>query len=335
MLLPDPTISANIYANNRIDDVIRRAVLPFRQALARRGMADRWALWMMRYARGGAHLKLRLHGPEEEREAVRRMLEDAVERCLASLPADDAPRLSRPKGVPVDPEDEFEGDYPDRTLLWTTYRRSGVSLGPDADLRDDDGYVAGLVTCLAAGAGLVLEALDVAGDAPSDAARLKVLLRALVSGLTALGFTDEERAAYLVFHRDWMLRFALADRDREAAVLARFDQRAQASAAVVEEARRNAARWDGDPLAAPASEAEARWRDALRAFFAWLEPLRTDARRPAVPFTDDATFSPVFKVFHGLANQLGLDMLNEGLVHHILRHALAGEPADVPALAGV
>lgn len=334
MLPPDASISANVYANNRIDDVIRGAVVPFREALAQRGLADRWGLWMVRYARGGAHLKIRLHGPDREREVVSGLLEDAVERCLAELPADAAPRVSRPKGVPVDPEDEFEGDYPDRSLLWTHYRRSGVSLGPDAGLRADDEYVARLVTCLAAGADLVIDAIAAGQEPPSDSARLKILLGVMVSGLTALDFTAEERCAYLAFHRDWMLRFGLPDSDREAAVLARFDARVEAIAPVVEQARADTARWDDNSFAPGRSPAEDRWRDALRAFFAWLRPLRGDLSRLAEPFGNDAAFSPVFKVFHGVGNQLGLDMLNEGLVHHILLRALAVEQAGVPAHAG-
>ncbi|HEX6038741.1 lantibiotic dehydratase C-terminal domain-containing protein, partial [Longimicrobium sp.] len=321
---PDPTVSASIYANNRLDDVIRGAIAPFRADMARRGG---WSLWMVRYARGGAHLKVRLHGPAAERHEVAALLAEHVERCLAAMPEDDGPRLTRPKGVPVDPEDEFEGDYPDRTLLWTRYRRSGVSLGPDAALREDDGYVAHLVTCLAAAADLVIDALAHGDAAPSESARLKILLGAMVSGLTALGFTDEERAAYLAFHRDWMLRFALPDRDREAAVLARYDDRVRAIAPVVEQVIANVERWDADPRAAAVSEAEARWRDVLRTFFDWLRPLRDDPRHPAGPFTQDPAFSPLFKVFHGLGNQLGLDMLNEGLVQHILLRALTGVPA--------
>jgi hypothetical protein len=334
MLSPDASVSANVYANNRIDGVVRGAVVPFRDALARNGLADRWGLWMVRYARGGAHLKIRLHGPDEERALVRGLLEDAVERCLAQLPADAAPRVSRPRGVPVDPEDEFEGDYPDRSMVWTRYRRSGVSLGPDADLRADDGYVARLVTCLAAGADLVIDALAAGAEPPSDSARLKILLGVMVSGLTALEFTSEERSAYLAFHRDWMLRFALPDSDREASVLARFDARVEAIAPVVEQVRADTARWDDDPFAPASSPAEDRWRDALREFFAWLQPLRGDLARLAEPFGKDPAFSPVFKVFHGVGNQLGLDMLNEGLVHHILLAALAAEPAGAPAHAG-
>jgi hypothetical protein len=322
----DPSLSASIYTARHLDELVRGAVIPFRDALRLRDPEGRWSLWTMRYTRCGPHLKVRLHGPAEERETVRELLAEAVERHFASLGAaaeDEAPRRPRPPATPVDLEDERDEDYPDRTLLWTTYRRSGVSLGPDRVLMADDRYVALFTTALAAGAELVLEAL---GPGLSEAGRLKALRDGVAAGLSGLPLTDEERAAYLAYHRDWLLRWLMPHGEREAEMLARFDQRAAAMGPAAEEARRVAR--DGGT-----GEGAAAWREALSGLAAHLAPLRGDPAHDADPFTRDPVFPPVFKVFHSLANQMGVDMLNEALVHHLLLRALDGAVAPAPALA--
>ena len=56
---------------------------------------------------------------------------------------------------------------------------------------------------------------------------------------------------------------------------------------------------------------------------------------PKTPFSDDPVFSALFKAFHGVANQLGVDLLNEALVYHVLFRAVADERVGgAAALAG-
>jgi hypothetical protein len=223
-------------------------------------------------------------------------------------------------------EDEASADHPDRTLLWTTYRRSHVNLGPPVFL-EDDRYTALFTASVAAGADLVLDALqpDATGKVPGSA-RQKGLIKALFSGIGALRWDAGERAAYLAYHRDWLVRFSVADPDEAAELLSRFDRRVEGMAATVEQLRRvAAAEWEGEARAG--AGADGAWRKALAALLAFLVPFRGDPRYRVDPFTDDGALPPLFKVFHAMANHLGVGMLDEAFVHHLLLRASAPEVA--------
>ncbi len=329
MHTPDPILSASIYVGWPLHDLVRGAIVPFRDELRRHDPEGRWSMWMVRYTKCGPHLKLRLHGPAEERPLVQRLLSEAVERHLASLDplAEPAERRPRPRAAAIDVEDERQDDYPDRTLLWTQYRRSAITLGPSALLLEDDEYAARFAACAAAGAEMVLEAVR---PGLSDSGRLKVLLGGLVSGISALPFSPDERATYAVYHRDWLLRFILSTAEREREMRERFDGRAEAMAPVLAQAESALWRWD-EGLALSDDGPEQAWRGALARLFAHVAPFRGDARYAADPFSDDPVFPAVFKVFHGFANQLGVDMLNEAMIHHLLLRVLAGAPAAAEA----
>lgn len=336
MHTPDPVLTASVYANRGLDALIQGAVAPFRARLRERGPAGAWSLWMVRYSRCGEHLKLRIHGPEEGREDARRLLQVAVDAHFATLPPpnEGAPRVSRADAPAVDAEDEADADYPDRALLWTHYRRSHVNMGPPVHLGSDE-YAARFTAAMAAGAGLVLDGL--APDAEgrfAGSARQRILLRGLLAGIAAAGFTAEEREAYLAYHRDWLIRFTLDDTQREAEAVAAFDRRVEAMSAAAEQVRRAAAAlWDV-PDAAPASAGEAAWCAALTALAGYLDRLRGDPAYDVDPFAGNAVFPPLFKAFHGLANQLGVGMLDEAFLHHLLLRA-TGSPVEAAVPAGV
>ncbi|MBV9107993.1 MAG: hypothetical protein JO306_01135 [Gemmatimonadetes bacterium] len=336
MHTPDPVLTASVYANRGLDALIHGAVAPFRARLRERGPAGEWSLWMVRYSRCGEHLKLRVHGPEEGREDARRLLQEAVDAHFATLaPVDGGvPRVSRADAPAMDAEDEAETDYPDRALLWTHYRRSHVNMGPPVHLGSNE-YAARFTAAMAAGAGLVLDRL--APDAEgrfAGSARQHILLRGLLAAIAATGFTAEEREAYLAYHRGWLIRFTLDDARRETEAVAAFDRRVEAMSAATEQVRRTAAAlWDV-PDAAPASEGEAAWCAAVSALAGYLDGLRGDPVYDVDPFAGNAVFPPVFKAFHGLANQAGVGMLDEAFLHHLLLRATAA-PVEAVVLAGV
>jgi hypothetical protein len=325
MHTPDPTLTASIYVGGSLHDLVGGAIVPFRDELRRHDPQGRWTLWMVRYTKCGTHLKLRLHGPEDERATVQRLLSEAFERYLASLepvsPAEAAAPKSRPRSPAIDLEDEQSADYPERTLLWTHYRRSGVTLGPDLRLVADDEYASRSTACMAAAAEWVLDAVR---PGLTESARLKVLLSALVAGITAVPLSRDERETYVAYHRDWLLRFMLNTDEREWEMRERLEGRVDAMAGVVDEARRALEAWDGGQAAEGTAAA---WRQAVADVFAYTARLRGDDARIADPFSDDPTFPVLFKVFHGVRNQLGIDLLNEALVHQVLLRVLAGEPA--------
>jgi hypothetical protein len=186
----------------------------------------------------------------------------------------------------------------------------------------DDGYAIRFAACMARGAAIVLDAMR---EEISGSARLKVLVGALAAATTAVGFSDDEREAYHVYHRDWLLRTMLVDEQRDQDVREQFDARVAGMGSVLEQLRANLAR-GRDAL--PADDARAAcledgWRASLAELFAFVAPFRGRAEYVADPFSEDPVFPALFKVLHGLANQLGVDMLNEALLHHVLLHALA------------
>ncbi|HEU4559386.1 MAG TPA: lantibiotic dehydratase C-terminal domain-containing protein, partial [Longimicrobium sp.] len=160
MIRPDPVLTASVFCDGLLDEVIHGAVEPFRQALRREAPGWKGGIWMVRYARGGMHLKLRLHGPGAGGTRARELLKESVDAFFATLPPRDseAPRVARAELPAIDDEDRAEG-HPDRSLLWTTYNRSHVNLGPDVFL-DDDAYVARMCTALAAAGGIVLDTVE-------------------------------------------------------------------------------------------------------------------------------------------------------------------------------
>lgn len=327
MLRPDPILTASIYCNGRLDRVIHGAVAPALEHLRRHAPAASWLLWWVRYSKNGDHLKIRLHGPEARRGAAQRIIADAVEAFFATLPPPepDEPRISRPKIPPIDAEDDAATDYPDRTLLWTQYSRSPVSFGPK-QLLGDDAYVSRITTCLGRGAELVLEmtSLDASGTIPGSL-RQRTLLKLVIAGLGATGFTAEERTKYLTYHRDWLLRFTVTDSAKEAEVLTGFDRQISGMQGTVDQLRRvAAAQWMS---AAPYGDytPAALWQSAIAELCTYAAPFRHDSRHRSDPFADDATFPLVFKAFHGVTNQVGLNMPNEAFLYHLLLRAAADD----------
>jgi hypothetical protein len=325
---PDPVVTANVYCDRRLDEAIHGALAPLRRTMAAEDPEGLWRLWFVRYPRRGEHLKVRLHGPEAAAPRLRELLAEAAAACFAALPAvaGDEPRKDGREVPPIDPEDETAEIQPDRTLLWTRYRRNHISLG-GKPLLDDDQYAALITTCLARGGELVLAALQPDGEGRfPHSPRQTALLRMLIGGLGALGFGSEKSAGYLAYHRDWLLRFTASrsntGSEKVRQTLEQFDQRTERMGEALATLRGLALdAWSGkqrDSL----DGTDAGWWRALRDLQGYLDRFRGDADYQLDPFATDVVFSPVFKVFHGSANQLGLNMLNEAFSHHLLWRAV-------------
>jgi hypothetical protein len=325
MSAPDPIVCASIYCNARLDQVIHRAVAPAWERL-REDREAGWMLWWVRYSLNGDHLKLRLHGPGMMRDHACRVVTNEVQAYFATLPLVDPgeARISRARIPAIDPEDESGHAYPDRTLLWTTYRRSPVSLGPQ-QLLGDDGYAARISTCLGYGAEVVLASTSLADNGRIPAPmRQRTLLRLLVAAIGASGIDAAHRAEYLAYHRDWLLRFAVNDGKREAEVVGMFDQRVDGMQAGVDRLRHVAtARWGAPGGAVSSAGIEGAWSEAVAELCAHCAAMRGRIPEPLDPFGADPVFPPLFKALHGVANQVGLDMLNEAFVHHLMLRVVA------------
>jgi hypothetical protein len=322
----DPRLTANLYCSGLLDRAIHDVVAPFWRELGQDDPDELSYVWVMRYGKGGEHLKVRFHGPEELEPLARRRLSELAGSFLAALPEPTGPPL-KPGWVgapPIDDLDNTATDHPDRTFQWTTYGRSHVSLGGKPFLLDDQ-YRTLMTRCLAQGCEMVLALeVDPQGVFPHRL-RQSTLLKALIAGLGALGFSPEARAEYLAYHRDWLLRFMLP-KDRRSEVeptqqiLQLFQQRLGGMAGSIPTLRQAAmAQWN------PAGREPSRsaWGRSLSSLLEYIRPFCSDPDYQLDPFATDPAFSPVFKVFHGLANQLGLNLVDEGFAHHLLLTATA------------
>jgi hypothetical protein len=293
-------------------------------------------LWIMRYGRAGEHVKVRLHGPLEIEPAARSLLTRYVEAFLAGLgePAGAIEKRGWVGAPPIDDVDDTDTDHPDRSLQWTRYGRSHVSLGGKPFLLDD-AYRALMTRCLAQGCEMVLALEPDATGAFPHRVRQSTLLKALIGGLAALGFPADARAQYLAYHRDWLLRFLfpkdpLAEMESVQKFQQLFDERLKSMAPSLEPLWRTA-RVQWQAVSGPQTSLaglDAEWRRSLADLLRYVRPFCEDPEYQLDPFAADPTFSPVFKVFHGLANQLGLNLADEAFAHHVLLAAESPVPQD-------
>ena len=324
---PDPCLSANIYCSGRLSEVIHKVIAPLWQELADTDDETSY-LWLMRYARGGEHLKLRAHGGSAMEEAIRVSLPKALEAYFASLPLPDegAERVTKPQATPIDVEDQESEDAPDRSFRWTQYQRSHVALGARPYM-DHDAYVSALTRALASGTWLILQRLETQADGSISFGKVQgILLQVLIAGLGVAGFDDEMRAEYLRYHRDWLLRTALKyggkggtkSPRKLAETLTRFDGQVAslgAGAAAIEKAARS--RWSASEVTDPSDpirQFESRTAELLEI----SRPMAEEQRFHIDPFASHGIFPPLFRLLHGCANQLGVNALNEAFVHHLL-----------------
>jgi len=319
--LPDPVITASIYCTDHLDHVIFRALRPFQDRAQEAVNGEPLFLWIIRYGKSGEHVKVRIHSSPDQREVLRQILEDKVHELFTTLPPSSLTRkiLNWAGAQAVDPEDRVDRPYPDRSLLWTTYRRSHVSLGPSL-LLEDDRYVELSTLCLAAAADLLFALHPHFSGQLAYRFRHSTLVKALFGGIDALGLPPEKAAKYLLYHRDWVLRFCVLknwwDREQAAKVVKLFDRRIDEQSLLEPTIALQKHATEG-LNAGPDQE----WRAKLREFFLYVSAfdVRTEGRLE--PFAELPWHPPLFKVLQGLSNQLGMQLLDEAFVHHTLLSA--------------
>lgn len=319
---PDPVVSASIYCAGRLDAVVCEVVRPFWQELVDGQGPTAAAIWMVRYGRCGEHLKLRLHGAADVRGRCVQLLSNHVERYFDKLgpPSPDGRTDARTDVPPIDAADERATPYPDRTLLWTDYRRSFVSLGGEPFLSDDR-YVALATTCLAGGCQIVLSTLQVGDDGmSSDRDRQNVLLRSVIDVLAVLGWASDQRDTYVRYHRDALLRFASrGDEEEESALLALFRNEAQRLGSSVGTLANVLGQHRGTPAElADAGDPGAVFSWSLVALLDYVAVIGRDPRYRVDPMAPEPVCPALFKILHGLANQLGLKILLEAFAYDLL-----------------
>jgi hypothetical protein len=324
-VFPDPSLTANLYCAGRLNEVIFHVVRPAWRRFQDGDPEELWYLWFMRYGKGGEHLKIRAHGPAEGRALLTGLLIQSAEAYFSSLePVDEVLQRDPWEGAPpIDAQDNVSTRHPDRSLLWTDYLRSHISLGGKPLLLDDR-YAALATECLARAAEIAFQAIepDEHGNFPHQR-RQSTLLGGLISSMAALGFTCQQRSAYLQYHRDSLLRFLVRkNKDPFAKVretLGRFHLQASKmgdSFHRLESLARE--QWEQGPRDAQSDRPEARWCRSLVRLQRHISPLCQDPDFHLDPFSLDPTFPPLFKTIHGFANHLGIALADEAFAHHIL-----------------
>lgn len=331
---PDPLVTGSLYCSRGLDEIQLRFMVPLRRDLRMIGTECSPYLWSVRYAKGGEHLKVRVHGIPEIESVVRDLLRRRADEFLTEIgPAlEGIERLAAWSAPPIDEEDRSTEPPPDRSFLFTNYRRSHVSLGAEPLLGSDQ-YCAAITLALARGCDLVVDALASQGAVLTYGHRQRLLLKALLSGIAALRFPLEKAEEYLAYHRDWLIRFPLLQKggsEKEAENgIARLEERAMQSSPTIEVLRSTVEQWwTGDGIHASVYPEGISWCHAVANFHYLVSQFRNDPAYHVDPFAaSDPTFNPLFKVFHGLANQLGLKAREEAYAHHLLLQAATQTPS--------
>lgn len=326
-LTPDPILSANLFCSGRLDQLIHEAVWPFWQEVRRKGILDCYS-WIMRYARGGEHLKIRVHGPPFNLSLVRQLLVKSAQSYLCRVKATDMRGVTQKRLPPIDLEDRSEQERPDCTFLQTRYQRSPISLGA-GPLLSDETYLTLITRCLGAGCELILESLHPNKEGMIPYLRRQaILFRLLTSGLNAIWSSSAEWEAYIEYHRDWAVRFPVlsigAGIEKAREILMRYDREADVLGVARTVLLRNALESQPDSHIleeAPDSRILA-WRRSIRDLYSYLVRFDGDPEYDLDPVARGPHFPCMVKVFNGVANQLGINALNEGLAHHILLRSL-------------
>jgi hypothetical protein len=327
---PDPIVTASIYADGLLDEVMARVVLPLSQRLNCGDLRGRTLMWVVRYSRNGEHLKMRIHAEDGHRKQLREMLAEAAAAYLSSLR--DLPevtaRVSRMDAPAIDPEDESYADHPDRVLLWTTYRRTHITLA-GAPWIGDSIYAAHAYRCLSEACALVLQVIKPGEKSPTPV-KQRALIGALLSGIEAAVFAgiSQPPENYLQYHRDWLLRFFVDETEKERKAREQLEILAQRRPETLRQLQSMIAqRWSGTRR-----QLEDSWARSIAEFVSYTRQYSGLPQYRIDPFTLNVTFPPLFKVFHSLANQLGLLPLEEAYVYHLLLSA-ATRPEQTAELA--
>jgi hypothetical protein len=146
--------------------------------------------------------------------------------------------------------------------------------------------------------------------------------------MAALDLTPQQRAAYSQYHRDALLRFLLLKSEKPLSkadqVLARFAAHAEgmgdafmALKEIVDE------RCERGRLVADGEKPEASWCRSLIRLLDYVALLCRNPDYHLDPFAAEPEYAPLFKALHGLANHLGVTLLDEALAHHLLLCAVA------------
>jgi len=304
----DPVVTANIYCKGHVDAVLLDALKPFQLS------SQHWQLWIMRYRRGGEHIKIRLHGMAAEATQVKARLEEHLKPVLAQIhwpEAGNPLKLTGANDPAIDEEDSTLSDHPAGRLVWTHYKRSHVTFGGEPYLSDDR-YVALFAACLSASLEYFLSATEQVNGVLPHAQRLAAAAELVGSPLQSLHLNGPE---YLNYHRDWLVRFVLLKTSHTPQehqdVLKAFDKRVTESEKFWEYVRDRSTRVFERP-----GPVLSKWQAAVAELMKYVNHLCLRQQFQIDPYAQHPSHSALFKVLHGASNQAGLALLDEALMYH-------------------
>ncbi|MEM6794271.1 MAG: lantibiotic dehydratase C-terminal domain-containing protein [Acidobacteriota bacterium] len=329
---PDPLVTANLYCAGESDRAIVRVLGPLQR---QPGDSSR-SLWFMRSRRRGEHLKIRLHCSEREAPRLEAQLLERSASFFAELDAEQRSSQRDPArksgGAAIDEEDEIEGLAEDRSLLFTTYRRSPVALG-GPPFTDRDRFLHLFTRALGAGCSWQLRDGS-SSQASPPAGRSLLFFRMTLLGLSALGLEPSLRPEMLLYLRDWQVRAPLLQRgapqhqaDRW---LERTRQGLEPQAALADAISALALAYPAGGLPQDLEAVEREWWSALRNLAEDVEAFRESPDFRVDPFAEDMLFAPVIKVFTGAAYQLGMGTLEVARCAQLMLQSLYPQHAGRP-----
>ncbi|MEM7482687.1 MAG: hypothetical protein AAF481_16035 [Acidobacteriota bacterium] len=317
----DPNLSANLYAASVLDSAALEVLVPLRSELE--ALPDEALLWAMRYARNGEHLKIRIHLPESEVDAIRSRMLSLTEGFFGRLPPadDEARRPSRSESPPIDGRDFGDEPAPDRSLDFTDYRLTKISFGGEPYL-EDPAYRGLMVRAFDRGCSMFLSELADQRAVIDHPRRQRLMWRAMIQAAYALGLSPQETAAYAAYHRDWLIRSPLLregkEEDQGQEYIENLERLASRNAGAVEVLRESIA-VEGPREPVP----DTPWGATLLRIARHVDGRYDDSGIQLDPFAAQPFFPPLIKVLHGFANLIGLKRLDQAFALHLIVRAAA------------
>jgi hypothetical protein len=201
-------------------------------------------------------------------------------------------------------------------LVWTTYRRSYVTLPGEPWLADDE-LVALHSDCLARGLDLVLDLVR-GNENMSTARRQTFLVEALAQFFRSDELSQAGGAAvYVKYHRDWLIRYCVPERDRHDKVLASFNRGITQDMSTKLTRRLIQGNSLGRAREQPALT------EALASMISYTMRFSDKQAYFIDSFATSISFPPLFKALHGIANQLGISPIEEAFIYHMICTSLS------------
>lgn len=273
---------------------------------ARRGEDGYPFFWFRRAGKGQRELRLMIHDGPGSVDWHRELLKTEIQRCLTPETEVDAV-----EELPYAATPEVFGGPPfteDKTHLGLATRFLGV----------------GCRRLLP-----VLGAPSVDGDVASER---DLFFARLVGEMTrSLGMSDGERVAFLVYYRDWLIRWPLMIKKASQAAADQWVVKLEQRAAAAPETTESLGRACREACASDAEEAgdsaAVEWHAVCGELGAYLRSKESVPEYRVDPFSENLMSPPVCKPLLSLSNALGYGTAEQAQVFHAMIKALGPERA--------